>query len=66
MPQAAKAAGKGTRKPKAVIVRTVTGLTTLGSIVLAEITWANDAEIPARVNVKNLCRVKDGVMIDPD
>jgi hypothetical protein len=34
----------------------VTALTTLGSIVLAEITWADDAQLPARVNVKNLVR----------
>ena len=44
----------------------VTSLTTLGSTVLAEITRANDAELPARVNVKNLSRVKDGVVMDPD
>ncbi len=43
----------------------VTSLTTLGSVVLAEIDWAG-ADLPGEVNVKNLCRVKDGVVLDPD
>jgi hypothetical protein len=44
----------------------VTGLTTLGSIVLAEIAWDGDADLPAKVNVKNLSLVKDGAVLDRD
>ena len=43
----------------------VTGLTTLGSIVLAEIAWDGDADLPTKMNVKNLSLVKDGVMMEP-
>ena len=43
----------------------VTELTTLGSLVLAEVAWAGGVDLPARVNVKNLSRVKDGVVMDP-
>ena len=45
---------------------TVTALTTLGSIVLAEIAWDGDVDLPGKVNVKNLSRVKDGVVMEPD
>ena len=45
---------------------TVTGLTTLGNLVLAEIAWDGNADLPAKVNVKNLCRVKEGVVMDLD
>jgi len=47
----------------------VTGLTTLGSLVLAEIAWegsADRADLPGKVNVKNLSRVKEGVVRDAD
>jgi len=37
---------------------TITGIKDLGSTRLAEIDW-QDPEIPARVNVVNLVRVKD-------
>ncbi len=45
---------------------TITALTTLGSIVLAEIAWDGDVDLPGKVNVKNLSRVKDGVVMEPD
>ena len=44
----------------------VTGLPTLGSLVLAEIAWEGDPDLPGKVNVKNLSRVKDGTVIEPD
>ncbi len=44
----------------------VAGLTTLGSSVLAEIEWNDGADLPGKVNVKNLSQVKDGVVMDAD
>ena len=44
----------------------VIGLTNLGSIVLAEIAWDGSVDLPGKVNVKNLSRVKDGVVMDRD
>ncbi len=37
----------------------------LGSMLLAEIEW-NTPDLPQRVNVKNLSRVKDGQVLDRD
>jgi hypothetical protein len=43
----------------------VTGLTPLGELLLAQILW-DHADLPGKVNVKNLSRVKDGVVMGPD
>ena len=44
----------------------VTGLVPLGpSLILAEIAW-DQPDLPGRVNVKNLSRVKDGHVMDLD
>ena len=43
----------------------VKSLIPLGSLVLAEIEW-NTPDLPERVNVKNLSRVKDGQVMDRD
>jgi len=40
-------------------------LVPLGSLVLAEIEW-DTPDLPNRVNVKNLSRVKDGQVMDLD
>ncbi len=41
----------------------VKSLISLGSLVLAEIEW-DTPDLPERVNVKNLSRVKDGQVMD--
>jgi hypothetical protein len=39
---------------------TVTALQTIcPEVILAEINWFGNADLPARVNVRNLCRVQD-------
>ncbi|QOV92106.1 hypothetical protein [Humisphaera borealis] len=43
----------------------VTGLSAVAGLVLVEIDWSG-ADLPARVNAKNLSRVKDGVVLDRD
>ena len=43
----------------------VTGLVSLGSLVLAEIAW-DKPDLPTRVNVKNLSRVNRGQVMDRD
>jgi hypothetical protein len=45
--------------------RQVTGLVPLGSVVLAEIDWGG-LDLPGKVNVKNLSRVRDGVVMEQD
>lgn len=43
----------------------VTRIVPLGSLTLAQIEW-NVPDLPNRVNVANLSRVKDGVVLDRD
>jgi hypothetical protein len=43
----------------------VTGLTPLGQLLLAQVLWDCE-DLPGKVNVKNLSRVKDGVVIELD
>jgi hypothetical protein len=43
----------------------VTALKFLGGLTLAEIEW-DRGDLPGKVNVKNLSRVKDGVVMDID
>jgi len=43
----------------------VTGLVPLGSLMLADIEW-DKPDLPTRVNVKNLSRVKSGQVMDRD
>jgi hypothetical protein len=43
----------------------ITGLATLGDTVLAEVEW-DRGELPGKLNVRNLSRVKDGVVVDRD
>jgi hypothetical protein len=43
----------------------IIGFTTLVDTLLAEIEW-DRGDLPGRVNVRNLSRVKDGVVMDRD
>jgi hypothetical protein len=43
----------------------VTGLTPLGQLLLAQVLWDRE-DLPNKVNVKNLSRVKDAVVMELD
>jgi len=44
----------------------VIGVLAESGIVLAEIAWDGGADLPGKVNIRNLSRVKDGVVIPLD